>query len=309
MSNLLLLLGLTAAFASVAFGASLIASSVTGKRRALRVLESQVAHSVNLREREMAQSFTQRAIFPLFDRIKRLGRALTPASTKETIAHKLELAGLMGTWDADRIMALKAIGAIAGLAVSIFLTSSAGFSGGMKLLLVATCTAIGFLAPTAILSGRAQMRQETIRKRLPDTMDLLTISVEAGLGFDAAVMQVIHHVPGPLSEELARVLQEVRLGRSRADAFRQLSLRTDIPELKSFIVAVVQAEQFGVAISGILRAQATELRNKRRQRAEEAAMKVPTKILFPLVFCVLPALFIVIVGPGIIRIVKGLIGG
>jgi tight adherence protein C len=139
-------------------------------------------------------------------------------------------------------------------------------------------------------------------------MDLLTISVEAGLGFDAALVQVISNTPGPLSEEFSRLLQEMRLGHSRVQAFKNLQGRTDVDELASFILAMIQADTFGVSIAKVLREQAKELRTKRRQRAEEAAMKVPIKILFPLIFCVLPALFIVILGPGAIRIAENLFG-
>ena len=309
MSEILLLLGLVAAFASVAFGTTLVVSSVSDRKRTLRLLQAQVGQtSVNLREQQMARSFTQRTVLPLISRVGGLARRLTPASARDRIAQQLELAGLSSNWDADKVAACKAVAAVAGFGLTTFWMTTGGAVGGIKILLIATMTGIGYFLPTAILSGRVEARQSQIRKTLPDTMDLLTISVEAGLGFDAALVQVIHNVPGPLAQEFARVLQEVRLGRPRADAFRQLSHRTNVSELKSFIVSVIQAERFGVSISGVLRAQATELRNKRRQRAEEAAMKIPTKILFPLVFCVLPSLFAVVLGPGVIKIVEGILG-
>lgn len=309
MSEALLLVGLAATFASIAFGATVVVSSVSDRKRALRLLQAQVGQSANLREQQMSRSLVQRTLLPGLGRLASLAKKLTPASSRETIAKKLELAGLSGSWDADKVAGSKAIAAIAGFCSSLLFTNALGASGGMKLLLIGVFTAAGFILPSALLSGRVQSRQGQIRKSLPDTMDLLTISVEAGLGFDAALVQVVHHVPGPLAQEFSRVLQEVRLGRSRSEAFRQLGQRTNVAEFKSFVVAIIQAEQFGVSISGVLRAQSTELRNKRRQRAEEAAMKIPTKILFPLIFCVLPVLFMVVLGPGIIQIIEGIIGG
>jgi tight adherence protein C len=174
--------------------------------------------------------------------------------------------------------------------------------------LIVILTAVGYMAPDVVLTRAVDARQGAMRKALPDTMDLLTISVEAGLGFDAALSQVVHNVPGPLSEELSRMLQEVQLGVSRAEAFRHLGKRSNIDEMNAFVLAMVQADVFGVSISKVLRAQAKELRTKRRQYAERIAMQIPVKILFPMIFCVMPALFVVVVGPGAIRIAQNFVG-
>jgi tight adherence protein C len=139
---------------------------------------------------------------------------------------------------------------------------------------------------------------------MPDTIDLLTIAVEAGLGFDAALAHVRRRVPGPLSDEIGRMLQEIQLGVSRPDALRNLAARTDVDELRAFTLAMVQADQYGISIANVLRSQSKELRVKRRQRAEEKAQKVPTKLLFPLIFCILPAMFIVLLGPGAIKVIN-----
>jgi tight adherence protein C len=139
-------------------------------------------------------------------------------------------------------------------------------------------------------------------------MDLLTISVEAGLGFDSALAQVVKHVPGPLTEEISRMMQEVQLGATRGEAFRHLGERSNVEELKSFVLAMVQADIFGISVSKVLRAQAKELRTRRRQRAERTAMQIPVKILFPMILCVMPALFIVVIGPGAIRIAESFAG-
>jgi tight adherence protein C len=152
------------------------------------------------------------------------------------------------------------------------------------------------------VSARASSRQKEIRKAMPDTMDLLTISVEAGLGFDAALAQVVKNVPGPLSEEISRMLQEMQIGVSRVEALRHLNDRTEVPELDGFVLSMIQADKYGIGVAKVLRAQSTELRQKRRQRAEEKAQKVPMKLLFPMIFLVLPAMFIVILGPGAIKV-------
>jgi len=149
-------------------------------------------------------------------------------------------------------------------------------------------------------------RSERIRRELPDALDLLVISVESGLGFDAALSQVARNTEGPLAGEFFRVLQEMQLGTGRSDAMRALADRTDVSDLKAFITAMVQADAFGIPVANVLRIQAREMRIRRSQRAEESAQKVPVKILFPLVFCILPALFVVILGPAVITIMRTL---
>ncbi|HZN42785.1 MAG TPA: type II secretion system F family protein, partial [Actinomycetota bacterium] len=165
----------------------------------------------------------------------------------------------------------------------------------------------GFMAPDSLLNRRVEERQKEILRTLSDTLDLLTISVEAGLSLNAAIAQVVQNVPGVLSSEFARMLQEIQLGVPRADAFRNLAERTDVEELNAFALAMIQADVFGVSIASVLRTQAQQLRIKRRQRAEAKAQQTPVKIVFPLILCILPALFVVIVGPGAIRIFESFI--
>lgn len=160
------------------------------------------------------------------------------------------------------------------------------------------------MVPDAILHARGRERQAAILKELPDTLDQLTISVEAGLGFDAALSRVAVSGTGPLAEELTRLLAEIKVGVPRSESLKKLLTRTDVYELRHFILALQQAEQFGLPVARVLRIQSGELRVKRRQRAEETAMKVPVKIVFPLVFCIFPALFVVLLGPAMIRVAR-----
>jgi tight adherence protein C len=171
-----------------------------------------------------------------------------------------------------------------------------------RTLLLALPLVLGFFGPDAWLSRKVEERRSEMQKALPDVLDLLVISVEAGLGFDSALARVVATVPGALSEEFFRMLQETRVGVSRRDAMRHLMERTDLDELRSFLLAMMQAEAFGVAIARVLRVQADEMRVKRRQRAQEKAFAAPVKIVFPLVFCIFPSLFVVLLGPAAIQI-------
>ena len=165
---------------------------------------------------------------------------------------------------------------------------------------------VGYLGPDTVLARRARTRQLKISNELPDMLDQLTICVESGLGFDAALARISRSGHGPLSMELTRLLQDLRIGVPRADALGQLLERTDVAELRQFVHAVLQADTFGVPISRVLRSQAVEQREKRRFRAEERAMKLPVKVIFPLVFCILPVVFIVVLGPAYVHLTSGL---
>ncbi|MFC9558692.1 type II secretion system F family protein [Agromyces sp. NPDC056965] len=198
-----------------------------------------------------------------------------------------------------RKLVLGALGALAGTFV-IFAT---GGPNPLKLLLAGFVTVLCFFLPDVRINSRAHDRQEAIKIALPDTLDQMTIAVEAGLGFDAAMAKAARGGKGPLAEELIRVLQDMSIGRTRRDSFTELERRTNVEDLQRFIRAIIQADAYGIAIGDVLRVQAGEMRLKRRQRAEEQAMKVPVKILFPLVFCLLPVLFIIVMTPAVIGII------
>lgn len=308
MSSLWLALALVGTFLTIFLVGVILDMMMRERRRPVALLEShigqvgQVTDSVDLRHEELQGNIFGRAVMPGATRLGQGLVRLTPVDLHARINHKLVLAGVPAGWDAERVVALKILFAIVGLVGGILLTALLPISSFLKILFVAIFVAIGYLVPSIQVSLMASGRQKTIQRQLADVMDLLTISVEAGLGFDAALAQVVKNVPGPLAEELSRLLQEVQIGVSRPDAFRNLGNRTDVPELHAFVLSMIQADLFGVSIANVLRAQSRELRQKRRQRAEEIAQKVPVKLLFPMIFLVMPSMFIVLLGPGIIKI-------
>jgi tight adherence protein C len=305
MSSLWLALTLVGAFLAIFMVGVLLDMFMRERNRTVTLLETslgQVTDSVDLREEELSGSALDRIVLPTAKRLgKRLVR-LTPFDLNLRINEQLTLAGSPAGWDPERVVALKIIGGVAGLVGGILLAALLPIAALLKVGFVVLFTLIGYVVPGAQVSTMAAKRQRAIQRQLPDVMDLLTISVEAGLGFDAALSQVTKNVPGPLAEEIGRLLQEVQIGSSRAEAFRHLGDRTTVPELQSFTLSMIQADLFGVSIANVLRAQSKELRQKRRQRAEELAQKIPVKLLFPMIFLVLPALFVIILGPGAIKI-------
>lgn len=258
----------------------------------------------NLEELELQQPFAERTLRPLVGRLSRTGRRLSSASSAETAEKRLALAGNPGDLRLTDWMGVKMLVGI-GTAVVLFLLFGV-LSGGLIQGAFAGLIGffIGYLLPEFWLGRKIKSRQKVILKMIPDTLDLLTISVRAGLGFDAALAKVVEKIPGPLSEEFRRALAEVRVGKARRDALRDMVPRTNVQPLSNFIGAIIQAEQLGVSISKVLQVQSEQLRIERRQRAEEMAAKAPIKMLFPLVGCIFPSLFVVILGPAIISMVK-----
>jgi tight adherence protein C len=278
-----------------------------GVGRSIAVLEALTSAPDEMKG-ELDSSFTERVLFPLLSRTQSMGRRLTPEDASERIREKLELAGNPFGWTVERVMAGKVIGFAAALVVSLTLALIMGLSFLTTLGFVVIVSLAGYMAPNMYLYQQTFDRSEKLQRALPDAIDLLTISVESGLGFDAACAQVARNTEGPLSEEFARMLQEMQIGRGRSEALRSLAERTNLPDLRSFVSAMVQADAFGIPVGQVLRVQSSEIRVKRRQWAEEMAQKVPVKILVPLIFCILPCLFIAVLGPAGISIMNSFSG-
>lgn len=277
--------------------------------RTLRSVRTIELSAQDLRKRELATPFTQRVLVPLFKRFGAMGRRFTPQSVVERLGKELVYAGSPAGWDAERILAIKLLLTGGGALFAFWFSRVAEFSAFRGIIAMLFGGFIGYYIPEWVLRSRSGKRQAEIQRALPDALDLLSITVEAGLGFDAAVSRVSRQAGGPLGEELFRVIQEMQIGKTRADSLRDLGDRTTIPELKSFVLAMIQADIFGISIAKVLHVQAREMRTKRRQRAEEQAQKVPVKIIFPLLFCIFPALFVVLLGPAAIRIIDAFGGG
>ena len=298
---ILLVLGIALVFLAILLvGSALSTSTQSGVTRSLAVLEA-MTHAPKELSQELEKPFAERVLAPLQARATSVGRRISGADTAERIRRKLDLAGNPAGWTVDRVLSGKVIGAAAGLMVGLAfqLMLSAPV---MRIIIVIGVTVIGFFAPNLYLYQKAHERAERLQRDLPDAIDLLTISVESGLGFDAAIQQVARNTEGPLAEELSRVLREMQIGQGRADALRAMGERSNVGDLRTFVGAMVQADAFGIPVAQVLRVQSAEMRVKRRQRAEEKAQQVPVKITVPLIFCILPTLFIAVMGPAVLNI-------
>lgn len=285
---------------------SLASARATSARTVSRNLSGS-RRVTDLRKLQLEKSALQRAVRPALRGLAKRARRLTPAGRLEKLEERITLAGATDRWPLERVLAVKlilaaALGALGALVVWTFNLS------GVAVFFVPLMAVAGFFLPEIILTIRADERQKAIQLALPDTLDQVTISVEAGLGFEAALERAARTTPGPLADELIRTLQEIRLGLSRKEAFRALAERTDVPSLRRFVFAVIQADDYGMPIANVLRVQADEMRTVRRQTAEERAQKVPIKMLFPLIFFIFPAMFIVLVGPAGIQLARLLFG-
>lgn len=252
-----------------------------------------------LEEQELAVPFARRVLAPMFDKVYGMILRWTPGQMKDKIRSRLLVAGR--PLEAARFVGWKVILALCLLvASSTLLVANASEQAGGAILLMAASVTLGLQLPEFWLSGVIARRKKALAKALPDVLDVLSVSVEAGLGFDGAVQKVSEKFSEPTSEEFSSFLKEVRLGKPRADALRNLAQRTGLPEMQTFTAAIIQADQLGVSLSKILRIQSEQMRVKRRQKAEERAMQTPIKLLFPLILFIFPTLFIVILGPLVI---------
>lgn len=300
--------------AGLAAGAILlIVLSLTGDKAVdpvqARLTQLGTMQARNLEELELQQPFLERTLRPLAQRLSGSASRVASVSFAERTEKRLALAGNPSDLRVADWLGIKVIAAVVG-AILFFLLfvviGLLGFPFLIGVLMAAIGGILGYTVPEFWLGGRVKKRQKAILLMIPDALDLLTISVRAGLGFDAALGKVVEKLEGPLSDEFRRALAEVRVGKARREALRDIVPRTEVPPLTNFIGAIIQAEQLGVSISKVLQVQSEQLRIERRQRAEEQAAKAPIKMLFPLVGCIFPSLFIVILGPAIILIVLNL---
>lgn len=306
-SSMFLMLGAGLIFASFTLALSLIgvtSSERRGVARSIGAIQALDAAPAALKEAELERPFAERVIGPLGDRFVDLGRKMVRADTATKLQHRLDVAGNPPGWGVSRLIGLKMVGLFV-LGVGSFLYLAAVGMPLIRLVIIAgLLAAFGYVLPNVLLYNAGEKRSKLMRNSLPDAIDLLTVSVEAGLGFDAAVSRVALNTTGPLSQEFARLLQEMQLGIGRTDAMRAMSERSSIQDLKSFCQAMIQADSLGIPIGKVLRIQSSEMRVKRRQRAEEKAQQVPVKIMIPLILFILPCLFMIVMGPAAMSMVE-----
>jgi len=272
---------------------------------------SQSGQSFDLETLEMSAPFTERVVYPIARKLGELTMKFTPQNWLTSISRKLELSGATKT-DPTMFLARQFVAAIAfgGGTFLLLNLAATSMTGGMIFLYSILMTILGFFFPQYSLSRKITNRQKSVRRSLPDALDLLTICVEAGLGFDAAMAKVAQKWDSQLSAAFARVLQEIQLGKLRREALRSMAENIEVTELTSFVAAVVQSEQLGVSMARVLRIQADQMRVKRRQLAEEEAHKAPIKMLIPMVFLIFPSLLIVLLAPAALQIIQsGIFGG
>ena len=268
---------------------------------------SQRGESVSLEQIELAQPFSDRVIMPFMRRLGEISTRFTPQNVLEQTRTRLELAGNPGRMDASTFMILHFVAAVVlgGLIFVISLFSHT-FSLPIKILMVVVFTVLGYFLPDLLLKSRIDSRQKSVRRAMPDALDLLTICVEAGLGFDAAMSKVHEKWDNELALAFGRVIREIQLGKLRRDALRDMAERLGIAEMTSFVAAVVQSEMLGVSMAKVLRIQSDQMRVRRRQYAEEQAHKAPIKMIFPMGLLIFPALMIVLLTPAALRLMGSL---
>lgn len=283
-------------FAALFMAAVAVHGQAFGQRAVVMARLEEYTEEVSLDPvtEHLSQPFSQRVISPLWNKLQHLGKRLSSPERKLSYQKKLVAAGEPYGLDAEGLVVLK-YGFMSGLAVAGF------FVGTLTTAIVLGI--IGYFIPDLLLTAWKNQRRDRILKSLPDMLDMLSVSVEAGLGFDAALQKVVEKIEGPLSSEFQRTLNEIKLGKPRREALKDLSVRLEVDDVSTFISSLIQADQLGVSIANVLRVQADQVREKRSQRAEEKAQKAPVKILIPLVFFIFPAIFIILLGPAVIQMI------
>lgn len=257
---------------------------------------------------ELNQPLFSRVLQPMLDNMAKLMMKITPGQLVSSLESKIVKAGNPGNMVVKDWINIEAMLVVGVPLLTLLAVRKSGMPAGTMMMLVLAEIVMGFVLPGFVLGKILKARQKVILNSLADVIDLLTVSVEAGLGFDGALMKVVEKKPGPLASEFDKVLQEIKVGKQKREALRDLAQRVDIQDFTAFIGAVVQADQFGVAIANVLRIQAGQIREKRRQRARERAMKVPVKMLIPMVVFIFPTLFIVLLGPVVLQLIEQFVG-
>lgn len=290
----------------IGLGLTVAALRISGKTEGQQVLIKVTREAGRERVTVADASVFERLLKPLLALTLVLGKRITPAGQLAKLEQRLDHAGYPAGWDISRLLAIKALGLCFGLAVGFFIAMTLSF--GFGVILMMAFGAAGFYAPDYWLVKTAQKRTAVMRKALADTVDMLNLTLAAGIGFDSALRLVATNNHGPLADEFSRVVQEIAIGKSRSEALRDLAARTSDDDLRRFCQTCVQAERRGTPFGEILSLQSRELRIKRRQDAEERAQKVPVKILFPMMVFVLPTLFIIVMGPAAVQIAQNMGG-
>lgn len=269
-----------------------------------------MGQTMTLEELELSQPFTQRVIIPMLESIAKTAQKFTPASMMNEMTHKLELAGMTSKIKPVQFLGIRIGATVLGGVLGVLLALTGKTLPGIQRFGLAVAGfGLGFYFPMMWLNQKIKKRQEEVTKALPDALDLLTICVEAGLGFDAAMSKVAEKWDNELSRAFAKTVQEMQLGKIRREALRNLANSLEVPDVTSFAAAIIQADQLGVSMAKVMRIQSEQMREKRRQRAEEKARQAPVKIMIPTIFLIFPSLLIVLLGPAIIQVKQVFAGG
>jgi tight adherence protein C len=285
-------------------GVIIVFAGLASRRRSVGVVEERLGEFgtrsvMTLEEIELSEPFSDRVVKPMLRAVANAFARLTPRRNLENIQHNLDLAGNPYGWAPVEFTGVRSVAAVLCAGLAFALTFIAHSPLKNRILATAVVGAVGYFLPTVWLTLRIRNRQAGILKALPDALDLLTISVEAGLGFDAALTKVTEKWTNELSQAFTRVLVEIQMGTLRRDALRSMADRAGVPDLTSFVAAIIQADQLGVSLARVLHIQSEQMRIRRRQRAEELAHQAPIKMMIPLVFLIFPALFVVLLGPAL----------
>ena len=276
-----------------------VATAPQRRRHTALKRASTYGHARRERDEEVVR-FKERVLVPAVERLAALALRVNPKASADAIGSRLIAAGVSGAVTPSQFLAVKSGAALAGVAAALLSGVAVGPAAG--LLLAPILAGVGFFGPELFLSLKIKGRRERIRSELPDALDLLAVSVEAGLGLDGAIAKLTEHMEGALVDEFALTLSEMRIGEARQDALKKMAERVPAPELASFVRSVLQADQLGISLGRILRVQAADSRLRRQAAAEEKAMKAPIKMLFPTALFIFPALFLVVLGPAVLTL-------